>query len=50
MLFLKSEKKIPNYHLYGDETQNAVASFFNIKRLEDIFEASDGVAPCSSTS
>ncbi|WP_103068635.1 AraC family transcriptional regulator [Aquimarina sediminis] len=43
MMFLKSDKKIPNYRLYGDETKDEVASFFNIKRLEEIPEQSDRV-------
>lgn len=37
-MFLKVDEKIPNYHLYGEEIKDAVASFFNINRLEDLSE------------
>ncbi|WP_109852773.1 AraC family transcriptional regulator [Aquimarina sp. AU58] len=37
---VKSVEKIPNYHLYGNTIEGEVASFFNMRRLEEL---SDGL-------
>ncbi|WP_084050116.1 AraC family transcriptional regulator [Aquimarina macrocephali] len=40
MMSVKAIEKIPNYHLYGDKIEGEVASFFNMRRLE---ESSNGL-------
>lgn len=40
MMSVKAVEEIPNYHLYGNKIEGKVASFFNMRRLEEL---SDGL-------